>query len=226
MPNFLLSVLFPKFCLNCNKLSNYLCPNCQKKLKPIKIQHCPICQYQSINGQTHLHCQNPYSLNGAFSIFYYQPPLKKVIKKLKYQYFSDLAPFLVKLSLPFIPPFFKKFDFLIPIPLFPNRFKNRGFNQALLLSKNFSLYLKVPTSQNILKKTKPTLPQADLKKASLRRKNILNSFRSQNAKKIKNRSLLLIDDVTTSYSTLNEAARTLKEKGAKKVWALTIAHGG
>jgi len=223
--NIILDFLFPARCLNCGKLGNYLCPNCQKNLKKIRIQKCPVCQKPSPLGTTHPHCLAPASLDGVFSIYYYQKPLKKLIKKFKYQHAFSLAPLLVQLATPVIPPFFKTFDLLIPAPLFSKRQKDRGFNQAELLAKYFSICLNTPYNSNILKKIKPTLPQADIKTKAQRTKNIRAAFICQNKAIIKNKSIILIDDITTTYSTLTEAAKTLKRSGAKSVWGLTIAHG-
>jgi len=223
--NLLLNILFPKKCLNCAKPGNYLCPKCVKKIKLIKIQKCPVCQKPSIAGLTHPKCLSPLSLNGNYSIFYYQAPTKLIIKKIKYQYCFDLIPFLAKLAKPHLPTNLQKFDLLIPIPLAKNRQKSRGFNQAEILAKHFSQFLKIPLKTNILIKTKQTHPQADIKKASMRRKNIRGAFACQAPKRIKNKSIILFDDITTTYSTLSEAAKTLKRNGVKSVWGLIIAHG-
>ena len=119
---------------------------------------------------------------------------------------------------------------LIPIPLASKRKKERGFNQAELLcqklvniDKNNNFILE----KNVLIKTKDQEHQARLKDRRDRLANIIGSFSIKNPKemqKIKNRNIILIDDVITTGATLSEARKTLKQFGAKKVIAFTIAH--
>ena len=116
---------------------------------------------------------------------------------------------------------------LIPIPLAPKRKKERGFNQTLLIceklidldkNKNFKL------EKDVLIKPKDGEHQARIEDRNKRLKNIIGSFSIKNMEKIKSRNIILIDDVTTTGATLNEARKILKKAGVKKVIAFTVAH--
>lgn len=116
---------------------------------------------------------------------------------------------------------------LIPIPLAPKRFKERGFNQAELLCRKL---LENDQGQNlelltgVLTKPKDTLHQASIKDRGERLRNLSGSFTIKDAEKIAGRNIILIDDVVTTGATLSEARKILKQAGARKVIAFTIAH--
>jgi len=116
---------------------------------------------------------------------------------------------------------------LIPIPLSPKRYRERGYNQAELIckelvklnpGKDFEL------KNNILIKIKETEHQARIKNRNARLKNLENSYGVKNEGLLKNRNIILIDDITTTGATLNEARKILKKSGAKKIIAFTVAH--
>jgi len=115
---------------------------------------------------------------------------------------------------------------LIPIPMHKNNLKERGYNQSELIAKeifkidsgeNFSI------SEKALTKIKETPHQSELKNKSRRLKNLKDCFYADE-KLVKNRNIILIDDVITTGTTMNEAARTLRKAGAKKVIGFSLAH--
>jgi competence protein ComFC len=112
---------------------------------------------------------------------------------------------------------------LVPVPLHPFRLLTRGFNQAELLGKQVEKVLGfklIPA----LKRTKATTPQFGLTK-NLRRGNMKNAF-TFNARyhdAINNKTVVLIDDIIATGSTISECAKTLKQNGAKEVWALVLS---
>ncbi len=108
------------------------------------------------------------------------------------------------------------------IPLHHSRERKRGFNQAKLLAeivaKNFNLELK-----NVLMRVKNTPPQAQAENREKRRENLFGAFTIIDPDEIKNKNIILIDDVYTSGATMSEAARVLKSRGARKIIALVAA---
>lgn len=119
---------------------------------------------------------------------------------------------------------------LIPIPLSPRRYRERGYNQAELICRELikindirhSVYFKL--ENNILIKIKNTEHQALIKDRQARLKNLSGSFAVKNGDKIKGRNIILIDDITTTGATLSEARKILKQAGARKIIAFTVAH--
>ena len=150
--------------------------------------------------------------------------LDKLIKGLKYKFAFDIASELSDLLL----SFFEKQEIsnanpvIIPVPLHKKRLRERGFNQAELLARSFHANYQVETK--ILQRNKYTSAQAKLKEKA-RKENIKQAFACHDSEKVKNKIVVLVDDVITTGSTLNECARVLKKSGAKEVWGLAIAKG-
>ena len=118
-------------------------------------------------------------------------------------------------------------NLLIPIPLAPKRLRERGFNQALLICEKLVKLdggINFQLEKNVLIKPKDTEHQVRIEDRSKRLKNIIGSFLVKNSEKIKNRNIILIDDVVTTGATLSEARKMLKQAGAKKIIAFTVAH--
>lgn len=220
----ILDLLFPKYCVGCKKIGSYLCPNCEEKLELISVQNCPVCGHKSLTGITHPSCKNKNSLDGATSIFNYKFPIKEAIHQIKYRFVKDQIQLFTSLVLKYLPQSFPNFDLIIPIPLHPKKLKERGFNQSEEIAKILSQNLTIPFLANTLVRTKYTKPQFNLKSQE-RLENIKNAFAVKNPQKLINKKILLIDDVATTYSTLNEAANILKKSGAAFIWSLTLAHG-
>jgi len=124
---------------------------------------------------------------------------------------------------------------VIPIPLHKQRLRFRGFNQAELLAKEVAEHFSIPLETNVLERTRAVLAQAKIKNHKDRKENIKNIFKinSEFIKKcvkegknlLKNKIIILVDDVATTNATLSEAAKVLKEAGAKEVWGLVVAKG-
>jgi competence protein ComFC len=211
--NTILDIIFPIRCISCKKRGTYVCTNC--------LENCRPCEREN--------------LDWIYSIYDYRDPLiKKAIWFLKYKGKKNLAKtFALQIydktmedlsELSIIDNF--KNPILIPIPLSKKRQRERGFNQSELLCRE--LMSLSPSSftleKNILRKQKDTFHQARIKDKHTRLKNIIGSFYTTNNQQIKNKNIILIDDVTTTGATLSEARKVLKQAGAKKVIAFTIAH--
>jgi len=118
---------------------------------------------------------------------------------------------------------------LMPIPLSRQRYKERGYNQAELICESLvdlDKDVNFKFEKNILIKPKETKHQARIHNRGERLKNIIGSFAIKNTEKnlLKNRNIILIDDIITTGATLTEARKTLKKAGARKIIAFTVAH--
>jgi len=116
---------------------------------------------------------------------------------------------------------------VIPIPLSKKRLKDRGFNQSEIIAKEMSFIdngVSFKLARNVLYKTKDTPNQVSVKDRHERLQNLRGCFSVKNPDTIKNRNIILIDDITTTGATIKEARKTLLGAGAKKVIAFTIAH--
>lgn len=225
-----IDILFPKFCLGCSQVGSYICHKCFKKLKVIDRPTCPYCHKQSYLGLTHPKCYKKLSIDGILSIYYYDNFLKKIIKNIKYRLATTVwEEFWKSIPLSDINKlfFFKKIlgeAYVQVVPLTQNKYKQRGFNQAMLIAKYFNKILNLPFI-NGLKRSHEALAQAQIKSKKSRLKNIRNVFTKIKGVDIRNKTVILIDDVVTTGATLKEAGRVLKRSGANKVYALTLAKG-
>jgi len=109
------------------------------------------------------------------------------------------------------------------MPLHKNREEKRGFNQSELLSEEISKILTLPIINGAILRIKETKPQAELRGWEQRKVNMEKSFSVSNPEKIAGKNIILVDDVCTSGATANEAVKTLKENGAKKIIVLVVA---
>jgi ComF family protein len=235
----ILDIFYPKFCLGCQRFGTYICTDCTGLIGQKELI-CPSCKKSAIGGQTHPLCQKKYGLDGLWSYGSYQGLLQKSIQTLKYQWVTSLVSPLIQLVLmqwTMSPPhFFTEISkrggedwCIVPVPLHPRRQKWRGFNQASLLSLELSTILGIPC-EDILLRTRYTKPQVELK-ATERKQNLKGAFslvtprlRSGQANySLPSTNILLVDDVWTTGSTLQECCKVLKHRGAKKVWAITLA---
>jgi len=115
-----------------------------------------------------------------------------------------------------------EFDLIIPVPLHWKKEFIRGFNQSALIGNYISRKLNKKMVQNVLVKSKNTVSQTELS-AEERKENVKGSFKVKNCDIIKNKIILLIDDVYTTGATLEECKKILLKRGAKKVIILTVA---
>lgn len=193
---------------------------------------CCRCDRASFFGLTHPPCRRRGGIDGAKSIYYYGPVIKKIITNIKYRLvldaLSDLLkeiPQTKKEELFFLKSLDKKFT-IIPVPLFPLRHARRGFNQALEIARFFSSLLGYPIYDDLVTRLRNTKPQAEFKKNIDRYKNTLGAFglvKNQSPAAVFNQKFIIVDDVWTTGSTIKEVAKVLKRAGAKYVFALTLA---
>lgn len=227
---FLLNLLFPKFCIGCNLVGSYICADCFLTFNFLKQQHCPYCLQEVAYGKTHSRCLREGGLDGAYSILIYKGITKVFIKNIKYRrMYAVLDDFFKKL------PAAEKFsiidtisnykiDYIQSIPLHPMRKKLRGFNQSDLIAQQICRLVNIPII-NILTRTINTSPQAQISKRLDRVKNMNGAFECFKSDLYVGKNILLVDDLFTTGSTTKEAANELKKQGIATVFSFTLAHG-
>jgi competence protein ComFC len=214
--NTILEIFFPVKCVACGRAGSELCLFCLSLAPRAKSEN----------------------LSWIFTLYDYRhPPIKKALWLLKYNGKKRLAKIFAEIlyerileelsELSIIENF--REPILIPIPLSSKRYHERGYNQAQLICEELVRLSKTndfTLANNILIKPKETEHQARLKDRRTRLKNIVGSFavKEKNINLIKNRNIILIDDITTTGATLVEAKKVLKNAGARKIIAFTIAH--
>lgn len=206
-------MLFPQICGICEKVNtDGLCNKCKIELERL---------VESSIIDTEL--ENRF-FNELIYIFKYEGFIRKLILDYKfhekpYMYISIVA-FILKNKKIFEK--LQNYDEIIPVPISKKRMKERGYNQSLLIAKKISKDVKIPLQANCLVKTKNIIEQSKLNKEQ-RKQNIQNVYELKNREILNNKQILLIDDIYTTGSTVNECVKILQQGEPKKVDVLVLA---
>lgn len=214
MLDILLDLIYPPVCGVCGRLDkNSLCNKC-------KIQ---------LNKEAAFNIEkNGKDINIFFNehmyIFMYCGTIRSVLLNYKFNdnayLYKTLTNFLLK-NQKFVKKI-KSYDIIIPVPLSKNRRKERGYNQSELIAKEISLKTQIKMDKTCLKKIKNVLAQSTLNKED-RYQNIEGAYKIQNNNLLKNKKVLLLDDIFTTGSTVNECSKQIQKANPKKIGVLTIA---
>jgi ComF family protein len=221
---------FPKICYGCGKEGSFTCPDCRPKVaKAINSLICPNCQKQSPLGMAHSECRKTNGLDGLVSYYRYAGWAKEIVKDAKF----GLNPHwraMKELAEEFAKELVNRKSLIVnrksptvvsPVPLHWWRKMKRGFNQAEIIAKPTAKLLNLPLMTNLIERSVYSLPQTLVGDKS-RRANVKKAFSINKKTKTLPDSIILIDDVWTSGSTMKECCRTLKSAGVKKVWGITL----
>jgi ComF family protein len=165
--------------------------------------------------------RRPPAFSKAWSCFRYDSPLKDALHLFKYSRKVALAGPLASLfqTRPIDP---QAFDLVMPVPLHPDRLRDREFNQALLLADRLARRSSIPLSYDNLMRTKAAPPQSELSRAA-RLTNLRRAFAVREPAAIRDARILLIDDVFTTGATAHACAKALRRAGAGPVSVCTLA---
>jgi len=235
-----LDLIYPPQCRICRTFlqeesgaaepSDFLCRACLSAFIPLESPHCPICgrSFSQGIGENHV-CENclrkrPF-FDWAGAPYLFEGGLMEAIHQFKYSGKSYLAkslgPLLKQYAGQKLSAGFER-GLVMPIPLHAKRLRERGFNQSLLLARYVAELPELELDYLNLRRVRSTQPQTGLK-GEERRKNVRRAFKLEDKSKVKGRVILLVDDVLTTGSTLNECARILKQAGASRVFGLALA---
>ncbi len=209
-----LDLLFPRRCFSCGAGGNLICKNCLASL-PVA----PVI---------------PTNENIVACFNYEAPVVKKIIWQLKYQGLTSLAK---ELATPLHERLIEEIAdlsayaggqkiLIVPVPLSAKRARERGYNQAALLAKALADKdtVNLEYAPNLIIKVKHTPPQVSLKNRGARLKNLRGAFSAAGNQTVRGRTIIVIDDVTTTGATLSEVMRTLKQNGAEVTLGAALAH--
>lgn len=226
----LIALILPNRCLSCNQFiaeDAYFCEIHNKEIEIIEGLKCEICSDEiKNNNKICENCQNSKpSFDYVSAVFKYNDEISKVIFDLKYYDKTFLRKRLGEILVKNLGEKIHDFDIITPVPLHKKRLKERKFNQGALLCKEIKKFNKnLQFLPNLLLRTKYSKAQARLSQQE-RMKNLKNSFAMNKkfTKLIENKKILLVDDVMTTGSTLQNCAKILKENGAQHICVLVIA---
>ena len=231
--DYLLDLIFPKNikCIFCGEELNELatnstCVDCKENL-PFITSCCDRCGLpvpDDFVGVCQQCKRDNYNFVKARSVFAYSSKVKSLIRKVKFRSKKVFLEQMAKLLHDTFVNWNIKVDLIAYVPMFPKNEKLRGFNQAKILAEELSKLTNIPTTDCCLK-IKNTQNQRDLS-FQMRKDNIKDAFKIDANKKstIKNKTILIVDDVFTTGATTSELSETLKLAGAKDCYVLTFAH--
>jgi ComF family protein len=230
----LVDIIFPPRCLTCDFILDHhenlpVCPSCFSKIKFITSPICICCgiPFTGADESDHL-CGDCIISKPAFSIAravgHYEATLLDTIHNFKYRGKIAIGKILGQLMAEYEYPAFNISDFtlIMPVPLHSKRLRERGFNQSVILAKEIAGRHHIPLDFLTLKRYIYTEPQVNLGKKE-RESNVRGAFDVKGQEKTLNRKIILVDDVYTTGSTVEECARILMKKGATSVAVLTLA---
>lgn len=214
--------VFPPSCSGCGKLGRRWCSDCEAGLVPLRNNICDICGYLIENGTVCSRCAvNPPEFTMLRSVYEYQGGLRNAIHRLKYDNDLGVGEILGRKCADHLERLHWKIDLVIPVPLGKKRRKERGYNQAAMIAYPMSLMLGIQYGQKQLVRSKETVTQVEYN-AEQRKQNVHEAFSAPNSH-LKGKNILIIDDVITTGSTMDECARALKKAGVKNVYGLSVA---
>jgi ComF family protein len=243
--------LFPAKCLGCGRLyphdaarpataddgavrltavmAPHFCPSCRSRWTSIASPLCPRCGlvFSSRSQDDHLcgRClRQPTVFSRARAAGIYDGSLRTAVQALKFKGAVSLAG---PLGAVLFDTFRRcwavaEIDWVAPVPLHRQRFRQRGFNQAYLLVRNWPLPAETAIVRDLLQRTRATAPQTGLDRRQ-RRRNIRNAFRVKRPGESSGKRVLLVDDVLTTGATADACAAALMRDGARRVDVLTLA---
>jgi len=222
------NLLLPPLCFCCEKriLEGYLCQNCQEKLIFLDRPLCRFCAKPLGENQTGIckNCQKKvFPYERLLSILAYREPLISLIHPFKYTNYEYLGKFLSSLMSNHLKKIrFRNYgyDFITAVPMHRHKLKSRGYNQAEILAKHLADHLKIPFQNDIIYDINIRPQQVKLS-SQKRKENIEGSFRVE--KNLKDKKIILVDDIFTTGSTISACAKALKDKEAQNITIITLA---
>lgn len=219
----ILHIFFPNKCVSCHKIIKYdllFCEKCETKLVRTQGKRCKTCYAP----EGLCDCQQvPKFFFRSVSPFVYEDSVKNSLLSLKTLKNKRLARFFAEEISELIKKKFKdvRFDAIIPVPLHKDREKERGYNQSKLLCEELSKKLNAPVMDKVLQQHDRAKLQHTLD-YKLRRKNVKGIYRAGGIP-IECQRVLLVDDIMTSGSTLNECSKMLRIEGVSKIYCASVA---
>lgn len=211
--NKILDLIYPPVCGVCGKLDkNSICKKCE-----IRLNRQAIFGIDDYSRKMRFFSEHIY-------IFKYDGEIRKMLLKYKFNdksyIYHTFVNFLKKNEKICVQ--IKKYDIIIPVPISLKRFKQRGYNQSKLIAKKMAKVMNLNYADNVLIKTKNNIAQSLLEEHD-RECNVNGVYELKNSKKIKQKNILLIDDIYTTGSTVNECSRILKKADVNKIGIFTLA---
>jgi ComF family protein len=228
----LLDFFFPPLCISCDERllpdEEYYCGTCYRDFEYVPQPLCVVCGAplgnRVIERDVCPDCPpKPIYFDRARAPLLYDGPVVPGVIAMKFNHRLEMAEYFGRILFYYLKTELKEeaFDCIVPVPLHPRRYLQRGYNQAEEMGTMLSGNMGIPLLPELMQRIRNTPPQTRLEH-SQRRKNVMDAFEVVYPDPIRDKDILLLDDVYTTGSTLNACAGALKAAGARKVTALTL----
>lgn len=218
-----LDFLFPQWCIGCGKEGEFLCASCRQALPRIVSPLCPKCGRPQSNGVLCHGCVSGQTeIDGIRSPFRFETVIRQAVHQLKYRNLRALAQPLAELMRDYLVNNPIPGEVLVPVPLHRKRLRERGYNQSRLLARELGKLIELPVMDDCLIRHHSDSPQARAATVEERRRNVTGAFSCRD-RRLRDKQVLLIDDVSTSGATFSACASVLKSAGVNSVWGLVLA---
>lgn len=225
-------IFFPDVCPVCGRVifpHEKICIECMGKIETIGEPKCEKCGKKLQNDEK-LFCTDCDEVNHVFDrgicIFNYKEEMKEVLYRFKYKNKRCYSDFFGYVGAKKYRKLFRqwKVKMIVPVPMYQKKQQRRGYNQAEEFARSLTEYTDIPMATDLIKRLRETKPQKGLNKEE-RYKNLKNAF-GVNPEKAKGvNSVLLVDDIYTTGSTIDACAKVLKVAGVEKVYFMCVAGG-
>lgn len=224
----ILDLIYPVKCPFCGTVTgDGICEECRKRIQKIEEPYCMKCG-KPVQEKEQEYCydcgRKAHEFEEGRGLWLHKSPVSDALYAFKYQnrriYGEIFGRELAETYGGYLRR--KKVNLIIPIPLHRKKLRSRGYNQAEILARVLSEETGIPLETKLLVRQRATAPQKQLNDKA-RRKNIRGAFAARGTADGKN--IVLVDDIYTTGSTLDEAARILRKAGAQNVFFLTISIG-
>lgn len=222
------NLIYPTRCLICNEKLDYpeqfTCNQCKECFSFLE----NICEYCGSpidkSGTCRVCNSEEFYFTKARSLFTFSNEIQKLIHGLKYDEKTNIGKLFATMIFHYLKKYkpFSNIDILIPVPLHAVKFRSRGFNQSEKITRPLSKIIGIPQRTDIIKRSRFTSTQTQLNKQQ-RKVNVEGAFTLRKLPPDNNSSVLIIDDVFTTGSTLNAISKLLQNNGVNQIYVLTIA---
>ncbi len=226
-----LGILYPRRCPVCDDivvpLGQKICPSCRPKVKMVTGATCLKCG-KPLRDPTREYCydclKTSHKYDRGFSVFLYRS-VSGSIYRFKYLARKEYADYYAEETERLLGKRLQKLgaDAIIPVPMYEMKRRQRGYNQAEVLAKAIGNRLQIPVKTNVIKRVRNTAPMKGLDAVG-RRNNLKKAF-IVNRNELKLETIIIIDDIYTTGSTMDEIAGVLKSAGVRHVYCLSLAIG-
>lgn len=229
---FILHLLYPERCVVCDGIledaASGICPECCGKLAYIKEPRCRKCGKQLFEDEKEF-CDGCKGRKQYFDrgiiLFSYNEAMKKSIYRFKYANRREYKKFYAKEICRCLGREIRGFhaDAILPVPLHKKRQRQRGYNQAELIAVQVGVELGIPVYAKILQRSRDTKPLKTMGRTE-RENNLKKAFKLWE-NDVKLNKVIIIDDIITTGSTINEAAAVLREAGVREIYFVALSSG-